>query len=199
MIDDTTTSATMPHTRYPSASPFSTRVITWPTSSGWASVVIAEKTLKSATTIRVPRCSKRKGRSWRKVARGPSSRARRPRVRRGEAVVVTVYLVRPERGLSTTVLLVHGLSAHAEGRGDRLPGVSLIACPAHLHLLGQSDLAPNLREPVQLGDRSAFGRRADQGADVVAAHRYPSGRSDAGGSGIRMSTIVDELEYVNRC
>ena len=51
--------------------PASTIVITCATSSGWARLVSAPITESTATQMSTGRCSKRKGSSWRKVARGP--------------------------------------------------------------------------------------------------------------------------------
>ncbi len=65
------TSAMRPHTIQPSGWPASTIVMTCATRSGWARLVSAPITESTATQMSTGRCSKRKGSSWRNVARGP--------------------------------------------------------------------------------------------------------------------------------
>src|SRR6478609_5394149 len=153
MIDDTITNPISNHTRIPSVPPDCTASMTWPTSSGCTSEVAAPKTLSTATTTSVRLCSKRKGSSWRKVARGPSCCAPRPR-RRSVAVRDMRDLVLEKRG-TTTVLRaegvgdrsgapeapVRGLLRDSEGAGDGLPRVAGEARAAHLRLFGPREFA----------------------------------------------------------
>ena len=83
ITEPTTTRPTSTQTSVPSASPACTRWMTWPTTSGCASVAAAARMLRNATRTSTPFCSKTNGRSCRRLARGPSpfpKRGRRVRV-----------------------------------------------------------------------------------------------------------------------
>ena len=85
------TRAMRPHTIQPSGWPASTIVMTWATSSGWARLVSAPITESTATQMSTGRCSKRKGSSWRNVARGPGAAVPREKgLRRGVWVCVSL-------------------------------------------------------------------------------------------------------------
>jgi hypothetical protein len=62
---------------------------------------------------------------------------------------------------------VHGLSADAEGVGDRDPGAPLSPGPAHLLGLGAGEVAVQGLQPAQLGQRLPALCGADRSADVV--------------------------------
>src|SRR5690606_13530742 len=143
--------------------------MTWPTSSGWASEAAAPTMLSAATATRTFLCSKRKGRSWRNVARGPSCCAPRPRRRVAcvldmrnlvlEMCTSTVlsrgrgFFVRAVCASAAAEAAVRGLLGHPESARDRLPGVAEVARPAHLGLLGAGDVLTQAREPMQFGQR----------------------------------------------
>src|SRR5690606_19756551 len=134
--------------------------MTWPTSRGCAREAAAPTMLSAATATSTFLCSKRKGRSWRNVARGPSCCAPRPR-RRSVAVrdIEDLVLEGGVAGMSllSAELLMRRLLGYAQGAGDRLPGVPRQACAAHLRLLGAGDLPADAGESVQLGQRLAVG------------------------------------------
>src|SRR5690606_6355933 len=173
MTDATMTRAISSQTRAPSATSRWTRSMTWPTRSGCASEAAAPTTLRMATTTSTFLCSSRKGSSWRNVARGPSCCAPRPR-RRAGAVRDMEDLDLGGRArkryraplLLSAVLLMRRLLRDAEGARDGLPGVPGQARAAHLRFFGARDLAPDVGEPVQFGDRLPFGVRGKGGADA---------------------------------
>src|SRR5690606_26695512 len=143
--------------------------MTWPTSRGCAREAAAPTMLSAATATSTFLCSKRKGRSWRNVARGPSCSAPRPR-RRSVAVrdIEDLVLEGGVAGMSllSAELLMRRLLGYAQGAGDRLPGVSRQACAAHLRLLGSGEFATDAGQSVQLGERLSLGVRGDGGADA---------------------------------
>ena len=175
MTDATTTSATSgPDERCRAARRPARGSMTWPTSSGWARVAAAPRMLRTTTT---PSTRLVLEEEWQQLLQARARTLVRCATTTASAGgcgcarhagSLPVGAGERARALSTTVLLVHRLPAHAEGAGDRDPGVPLGPGPAHLLGLGAGEVGVQGLQPAQLGQRLTALCGADGRADGVA-------------------------------
>ena len=72
------------------------------------------------------------------------------------------------RLLSSSVFLVHSLTADAQGVGDRDPREAEGARAAHLLGFGAREVGVQRAQPAEFGEGVAAVGRGDRGADLIA-------------------------------
>lgn len=70
--------------------------------------------------------------------------------------------------LSSSVFLVHSLTAHSQGVGDGDPREPEGSCPPHLLGLGAGEVGVQRAQPAELGQRIAAVGGGDRSVDLIA-------------------------------